>query len=226
CTSYQWKESDKNISFHRIPSDPKAYRAWSVKIRRDIGPHFQVSEGRAAECNTEENENLRSQQFCLQRFQCEPKMIMFYTGFKDYETLKALYQSLQPTAQSLFFLFLGRIRQGLLSADLAVRFNLSKATVSRICITWANYLYFMLGTLPVWPSREAVDELMPPCFKQTFPKTHVVLDCTEIHIQTASSKVLNTVTYSHYKGTTTLKSLIGITQAPSLTRKSPKSQAF
>ncbi|ROI15622.1 hypothetical protein DPX16_22731 [Anabarilius grahami] len=46
---------------------------------------------------TEENENLRSKQFCLQRFQCEPKMILFYTGFNDYETLKALYLSLQPT---------------------------------------------------------------------------------------------------------------------------------
>ncbi|KAL1249457.1 hypothetical protein QQF64_020462 [Cirrhinus molitorella] len=126
---------------------------------------------------------------------------MFYTGFKDYETLKALYLSLQPIAQS----------QGLLYADLAVRFNVSKATVSRICITWANYFYFMLGTPPVWPSREDVDKLMPPCFKKTFPKRRVVLDCTEIHIQTASSKVLNTVTYSHYKGTTTLKSLIGIT---------------
>ncbi|XP_059403246.1 uncharacterized protein LOC132136684 [Carassius carassius] len=123
---------------------------------------------------TKENENLRSQQFCPQRFQCEPKLIMFYTRFKDYETLKALYQSLQPTAQSLvrwtqmqrltkteqsviagfqaqdkglfdqFFLFLCRMRQRLLSADLAVRFNISKATVSRICITWANYLYSIL----------------------------------------------------------------------------------
>ncbi len=177
---------------------------------------------------TKENENLRSPQFYLQRFQCEPKLIMFYTGFKDYETLKALYLSLQPTAQSLvrwtqmqrlnkteqtvtagfqaqdiclfdqFFLFLCRMRQGLLSADLAVRFNISKATVSRICVTWANYLYFMLGTLPLWPSRAAVDELMPPCFKKIFPKTRVVLDCTEIHIQTASLKVLNTMTYSHY----------------------------
>lgn len=52
-------------------------------------------------CLTQENENIRNQQFCLRRFQCEPKMIMFYTGFKDYETLKALYLSLQPTAESM-----------------------------------------------------------------------------------------------------------------------------
>ncbi len=29
---------------------------------------------------TTENENLRIKQFCLQRIQCEPKLIMFYTG--------------------------------------------------------------------------------------------------------------------------------------------------
>lgn len=130
---------------------------------------------------------------------------------KTEKTVTAGFQAQDMGLFDQFFLFLCRMRQGLLSADLAVRFNISKATVSRICITWANYLHFMLGTLPLWPIREAVDELMPPCFKKTFPKTRVVLDCTEIHIQSASSKVLNTMTYSHYKGTTTLKSLIGIT---------------
>ena len=38
----------------------------------------------------------------------------------------------------------------------------------------------------------------------------VILDCTEIHVQRPSSKVLNSEMYSHYKGTTILKSLIGI----------------
>lgn len=54
---------------------------------------------------------------------------------------------------------------------------------------------------------------MPDCFKCTFPGTRVILDCTEIHVQKPSSKVLNSVTYSHYKGNTTFKGLIGI--APS-----------
>lgn len=352
CNSYKRRGTDQHLSFHRFPCNPDTRRQWIVKIKRDVGPYFQItdntkvcskhfskdcilksitglnklktgsvptlfswcrlktrrtieriqrdpiataSEGESiASCDfdeeeeevqisnlheketskqvleelgdhdyleetptveeqldaakreiarlEEENQNLKLEQFHLQRFQCEPKMIMFYTGFKDYDTLKAVFLALQPTAESMirwsqmqrlntteqdivkptftaqhlclfdqFFLFLCRARQGFFAADLAVRFNVSPATVSRVCITWCNYLYFMLGTLPIWPSRVAVDELMPPSFKQTFPKARVILDCTEIHIQTASSKVLNTVTYSHYKGTTTLKSLIGIT---------------
>lgn len=78
-----------------------------------------------------------------------------------------------------FFLFLCRLRQGFPEQDLAVRFSVSQSTVSRICVTWANYLYFMLGSLPIWPLRETVNELMPPCFQSTFPRTRVILDCTE-----------------------------------------------
>ena len=68
----------------------------------------------------------------------------------------------------------------------------------------------MFGSLPVWLHRSAVDEMMPLCFRESFPKTRVVLDCTEISIERASSKVINSETYSHYKGTTTLKGLIGV----------------
>ncbi|XP_076835700.1 uncharacterized protein LOC143481554 [Brachyhypopomus gauderio] len=356
CKSYQRRECDKNLSFHRFPCNPDTRRQWLVEIKRDVGRYFQItdntrvcakhfskdcivrtlaglkklkvgsvptlftwcqpnttrtieriqrdpvcinrtrtssSEGESiSSCDLEEeelhitnlhekeiskqvidalgdhdylgeslsieeqldaakreithleeeNRNLKREWFYLQRFQCEPKLIMFYTGFEDYDTLKAVFLALQPTAESVvrwsqmqrlnstgkdsvkpsftaqhlclfdqFFLFLCRARQGFFAVDLAVRFNVSQATVSRVCVTWCNYLYFMLGTLPIWPSRESVDELMPTSVKQTLPKARVILDCTEICIQTASSKVLNTVTYSHYKGTTTLKSLIGIT---------------
>lgn len=110
-----------------------------------------------------------------------------------------------------FFLFMCRVRRGLPEQDIAVRFNISQSSVSRIIITWANYLYCMLGSLPLWSSRSVVDSTMPACFKETYPKTRVILDCTEIKIQTPSSKVLNSETYSNYKSHTTFKSLIGIT---------------
>ncbi|KAL2095581.1 hypothetical protein ACEWY4_007729 [Coilia grayii] len=112
-----------------------------------------------------------------------------------------------------FFLFLCRLRQGFAEEDLAMRFGVSQSTVSRICVTWANYLYFMLGSLLIWPSKATVDESMPTCFWNTYPDTRVILDCTEIYVQTPSSKVLNSEIYSHYKGNPTFKGLIGI--APS-----------
>ena len=39
----------------------------------------------------------------------------------------------------------------------------------------------------------------------------MILDCTEIHVHQPSSLRLNTEFYSHYKSTTTLKALVGIT---------------
>ncbi|CAG2195528.1 Retinoblastoma-like protein 1,Retinoblastoma-like protein 2 [Mytilus edulis] len=42
--------------------------------------------------------------------------------------------------------------------------------------------------------RAAIDESMPQSFKDTYPKTRVILDCTEIRVQTPSSKVLNSET--------------------------------
>lgn len=39
--------------------------------------------------------------FSLGRFTKDPQVINFYTGFKDYQTLKWLYVALQPTAATM-----------------------------------------------------------------------------------------------------------------------------
>ncbi|XP_060595512.1 uncharacterized protein LOC132749670 [Ruditapes philippinarum] len=116
-----------------------------------------------------------------------------------------------------FFMFLVKIRLGLFQQDIACRFNVSQSTVSRIIITWANFMYFQLGSIPIWPSREKVNKFMPDCFKELYPSTRVILDCTEVKIQTPSALSLNSEFYSHYKGTTTLKGLIGISPSGCVT---------
>lgn len=108
------------------------------------------------------------------------------------------------------FLFMIRLRLGLLETDLGVRFNISTSTVSRIILTWANFLYTMLGQVPIWPTTAQIKSTMPQCFKTTYPKTRVILDCTEIKVQRPSPKVLNSELYSAYKSHTTFKCLIGI----------------
>ena len=109
-----------------------------------------------------------------------------------------------------FFLFMIRLRLGLLETDLGVRFNISKSSVSRIILTWANFLYTMLGQVPILPTTAQIKNSMPECFKTIYPKTRVILDCTEIKVQRPSSKVLNSEFYSAYKSHTTLKCLVGI----------------
>ena len=105
----------------------------------------------------------------------------------------------------LFLPFVLRINFSFFSAK-----SNSIFTVSRTLVTWTNYLYFLRGSLPIWPSREQVNKTMPRSFQDAFPTVRVIIDCTEIKVQTPSSLTLHSEFYSNYKSATTLKGLMGI----------------
>ena len=50
------------------------------------------------------------------------------------------------------------------------------STVSRHLISWVNFLYFKLGSIPIWPSKEGMLETMPTSFKKTYPNTRCIID--------------------------------------------------
>ncbi len=74
-----------------------------------------------------------------------------------------------------------RVRCGLMGADIAHRFGISEAHVSRIWVTWLVFLYHRLRGLPTWASRDFIQQTMPQPFKEkeTYPYTRVIIDCTE-----------------------------------------------
>ncbi|XP_068684327.1 uncharacterized protein [Montipora foliosa] len=72
-------------------------------------------------------------------------------------------REIQPIDQ--LWMFLTRVRLGLFERDLAHRFDVSVSTVSDVIVTWANYLYILLGSLPVWPSKEKIKEHLSDSFK-------------------------------------------------------------
>ena len=117
-------------------------------------------------------------------------------------------RSLKPVDE--FFLALCRLRQGFAELHLAHLFNVSQPTVSRVFISWINYMYLKLGHINIWPSRELVDETMPQDFKAKYPSTRVIIDCTEVRCEMPSSLLLNSELFSTYKHHTTLKALVGI----------------
>ena len=94
------------------------------------------------------------------------------------------------------FLFCVRLKLGLFELDLAQRFDLHVSSVSRKVTTWANFLYFFLGNQPIWPTREHINKVMPDSFKELYPSTRVIIDCTEIYVQTPSSLLLQSQLYS------------------------------
>ena len=85
-----------------------------------------------------------------------------------------------------FYMVLVRLRLGLFKKDLADRFNVSVSTVSRICRTWITFLYMRFKELPLWPSRDLVQTYMPKSFKDLYPSTRVIIDATEIFVETPS----------------------------------------
>ena len=103
--------------------------------------------------------------FGVRKFQGSDGDIRFFTGLPSYGVFMALFMFLQPLLGQLvyrsdskgstrpykptpralepideFFLVLTRLRLGSLEQDLAERFNVSTATISRICTTWINFL--------------------------------------------------------------------------------------
>ena len=117
-------------------------------------------------------------------------------------------RSLRPIDE--FFLVMCRLRQGFPEEHLAHLFDVSESTVSRIFITWINFMYLKLGQINIWPSRKAIYDTMPEDFKQKYSSTRVIIDCTEVRCQMPNSLHLNIELFSNYKHHTTLEGLIGI----------------
>jgi len=103
------------------------------------------------------------------------------------------------------------LRLGLCEQDLAYRFKISQATVSRIIITWINFMFFKFKDIPIWLSRQSVDYHMPDCFQSLYPTTRCIIDATEIYMQMPSNPTAQQLTFSNYKNSNTLKALVGIT---------------
>ena len=69
-----------------------------------------------------------------------------------------------------------RLKVGLFQKDLAYRFGISEATVSRLFTSWINLMYLELKDLCEMPDCESSEKA-----KQfgRFPMVRVILDCTE-----------------------------------------------
>ena len=131
------------------------------------------------------------------------------------ETKRGRRRKLRPVEE--FFIVLCRLRRGFSERHIANLYGVAQSTVSRIFIPWINFMYLKFGQVCIWPSKAAVQETMPADFKEKFPSTRVIIDCTEVFTEMPSSLLLNSELFSSYKNHVTLKALVGISPDGAIT---------
>ena len=82
--------------------------------------------------------------------------------------------------------------------------------MSTTFITWINFMYIKLGSIPIWPTMQRVAKCMPKSMRIKFPYVKVIIDRVEFRVESASSLFLHKLFYSDYKSHTTVKCLVGI----------------
>ena len=78
-------------------------------------------------------------------------------------------------------------------------------------------MYLKFEQICIWPSKSVVIATMPDDFKDKFPNTRVIIDCTEVFCEMPSSFLLNSELFSSYKNHVTLKGLFGIAPRGAIT---------
>ena len=150
--------------------------------------------------------------------------IRLYTGLPNVGVFQLLFEELPTIDEEAkigkkkdlrlidqFLLVMMRLKLGLVIADLSFRFGISKSLCKQVVTKWIAHLYQHLSFLIYWPTRGQVRNTMPEEFKRKFPTTRVIIDCTELLTETPRSLRDQSLMWSHYKGHTTWKALVGIT---------------
>ncbi|XP_034250714.1 uncharacterized protein LOC117651080 [Thrips palmi] len=92
---------------------------------------------------------------------------------------------------------------------LAILFGVSRQVCSHTFSPTVQLMHCLMDVLIRWPSKEETLKNMPACFKK-FKDTRVVLDCTEIPVDSPQCLQCRIRMYSHYKGRLTIKLLLGV----------------
>ena len=161
--------------------------------------------------------------FCalLQLFRPKAERLVWWRGqqtahdVRKFKTGHAHRRPARTRANSLpleqqFFLVLRRLRTAASVVELAHCAAISPSQFSKLFTTWINFLDFELRAMHRWPQgdpRVLIKSFLP------FPKTRVVIDCTEVYTKRPSGLTGRKQLFSNYKHHNTAKFLVGI--APS-----------
>ena len=149
----------------------------------------------------------------------------FYTGLTSWKLFEYVLHFLGKSSPGLvrihsrskllpsecLLLVLMRLRLNLQVEDLSYRFDVAPSTVTEVFDKWIRTMDTCLKFLIMWPSRESVYSNMPQIFRDLYPRTRCIIDCSEIYVVRPYTHLARAQTYSSYKKHNTVKFFIGIT---------------
>lgn len=189
-------------------------------------------------------EELRKHKWGAERIRDDDAMTRFYTGLPSFAIFLWLYNYLSSKCSRMtywrgegqtsssdrlrmspsclrpidqIFAVLMRLKVGLYVQDISERFQISSASFSMYFSTWISLIHAELKFLNPFPSKDIITRTMPESFKAKYPSTRVIIDCTELFIQSSSSLINQSLTFSSYKHHTTVKFLVGISPSGVIT---------
>lgn len=194
-----------------------------ISSNSDSVPNFQDKEtqtcniyfDKAVQVNTLEESSYNFMKIVL----ASEENLLILCGIPSFEVLNWLEEcfiELKPNDKSLvsvkarIAMTCRKLRTNLSFRDIALAFGCNERTYANYFHNTIHILAKICQCLIYWPTKKEILNNMPVCFKE-FNSTRVVLDCTEIPIESFSCQNCRDTTYSHYKGSHTAKFLIGVT---------------
>ena len=150
--------------------------------------------------------------------------VKYFTGLPSFSVLKVIYNFVSKDVPETsgcpkfdqYLLTLMKLRLNVGDKDLAFRFGISQASVSRYINKWVDVLSIKLAFLIHWPERQELLKTMPSDFRKHFKKCVIIIDCFEVFIERPTSLMARAQTFSNYKKHNTVKFLIGISPQGSI----------
>ena len=217
-----------------LPDDGSTTQACSVDQPLVTTALLARIEFLESECSRLQNCERKVQHFGIDQIKHDDHLVSFYTGFPSFAIFLAFFQFLGPVVGKLqywggkqnakkrqrakkltpmdqLFMTLVKLRLDLKVVDIAFRFNISTAVVSRYFTTWICFLYHHLKEIDWMPSVKQVEGTLPSAFREKYPTTYCIIDGSEIFMETPSDLHMQSSTWSNYKHHNTAKFLIGCT---------------
>lgn len=137
-------------------------------------------------------------------FRNNPEKVQFYTGLPNYFVFETVMWLLVPHMKGeknarlskfqQLLLTLMRLRLDLRNQDLAYRFGVKVATVTRTVHRVINIMFnTLVPTAVYWPSRVELRKNLPAAVKSLHPDCAVIIDCFTVSLEKAVSVQKNSL---------------------------------